>query len=980
MQRNTIFLACFFICVNCFSQQYPFVYYTPKDGLINSRVRNIKQDSKGRMLFTTYGGLSIYDGTRFTNYNQQDGLANELINDIVEITPDSFLVATNTQKLNTLVHGKIGVYQTEDNFYPTINRFFKSQNGNWYAVADEGLFEFKNKKFTRLPFIHSGKDLGTCLDKIAAWKNFFLIIPWNGELPQKMILYNSATGEISDAVTDKKIFDVAIDSKNIVWVTSSKGIKQLDLDDLEKGKIIFKEVSSPYNLLKNTSLFIDAVGNAWFYNDNEIRKISTQFKTQFFSNAEGLKAGNLTCLFQDKEGTMWMATDGNGVIKLKSTNIQLFTSVKSAEPMVVHAIYQQNDTTWIFNEADHSVYRLTGTETKQFSLPQKLSVSRIYSYHDQLFLSNPQEILSISHKNNAESYFHPQVFFKDSSLGIGTGLIDPFGSIISVTKANDERFLLSVLKKTRILMQYNLGALVDQMVFDNQKNIWLATRDDHILEFKLNPLNSSNYLQLVEDFSKGLPLMGARAIAIDNNNGVWIGTRYNGLYHFLLTNHQLKLKDHFTTKNGLTDNFIYTLACDNNNTIWAGTQTGLDKIFIKNNRRIIANIGKNNDNFQIVTRIEIAKDGTVWSLNNDGTFLKISPEASQSNPHTPSFLFTSIKVNNAALSESIKSFSHEQNNFFFTVAAPSFIDEKSIRYSYYLEGSSNHQWSELSNLSAFSFVGLNAGDYTLHVRCEFPESMYPPQEIMYSFIIQRPWWRTWWFITIMIAFSVFLMFLIVRDYYQRKLQKQKNILEKKQAIEKERTRIATDMHDDLGAGLSRIKFLSETIGIKKQQQKPIEEDVIKIREYSHEMIGKMGEIVWALNEKNDSLNDLIAYTRAYAVEYLSENGITCKVELSGNSENYFLSGEFRRNIFLSVKEILHNIVKHAQANNVSVNVEVTEDLKITICDDGIGFFHSEIRPFSNGLFNIEKRMKEIDGTSEITSMRGTTVILRAPLS
>lgn len=232
----------------------------------------------------------------------------------------------------------------------------------------------------------------------------------------------------------------------------------------------------------------------------------------------------------------------------------------------------------------------------------------------------------------------------------------------------------------------------------------------------------------------------------------------------------------------------------------------------------------------------------------------------------------------------------------------------------------------------------------------------------------------------MIAFSVFLMFLIVRDYYQRKLQKQKNILEKKQAIEKERTRIATDMHDDLGAGLSRIKFLSETIGIKKQQQKPIEEDVIKIREYSHEMIGKMGEIVWALNEKNDSLNDLIAYTRAYAVEYLSENGITCKVELSGNSENYFLSGEFRRNIFLSVKEILHNIVKHAQANNVSVNVEVTEDLKITICDDGIGFFHSEIRPFSNGLFNIEKRMKEIDGTSEITSMRGTTVILRAPLS
>jgi signal transduction histidine kinase len=79
------------------------------------------------------------------------------------------------------------------------------------------------------------------------------------------------------------------------------------------------------------------------------------------------------------------------------------------------------------------------------------------------------------------------------------------------------------------------------------------------------------------------------------------------------------------------------------------------------------------------------------------------------------------------------------------------------------------------------------------------------------------------------------------------------------------------MHDDLGSGLSRIKFLSETIGIKKHQLQPIEEDINKIRQYSHEMIDKMGEIVWALNEKNDSLTDLLSYTRSYTVEYLSQN-------------------------------------------------------------------------------------------------------------
>src|SRR5678815_6101301 len=115
----------------------------------------------------------------------------------------------------------------------------------------------------------------------------------------------------------------------------------------------------------------------------------------------------------------------------------------------------------------------------------------------------------------------------------------------------------------------------------------------------------------------------------------------------------------------------------------------------------------------------------------------------------------------------------------------------------------------------------------------------------------RDRWQTWWFRSVAGLLVIGLLIILFRFYYRRKLEKQMAILEKQQAIEKERTRIATDMHDDLGAGLSRIKFLSETIGIKKQQHEPIEDDITSIRQYSHEMIDKMGEIVWALNEKND---------------------------------------------------------------------------------------------------------------------------------
>ena len=204
-------------------------------------------------------------------------------------------------------------------------------------------------------------------------------------------------------------------------------------------------------------------------------------------------------------------------------------------------------------------------------------------------------------------------------------------------------------------------------------------------------------------------------------------------------------------------------------------------------------------------------------------------------------------------------------------------------------------------------------------------------------------------------------------------------LQRKMELEKERTRIATDMHDDLGAGLSRIKFLSETIGLKKQQQLPVEEEISSIREYSHDMIDKMGEIVWALNEKNDSLSDLLSYTRAYAVEYLSQNGIECKVNVPDEFSSLMVNGEFRRNIYLGVKEALHNIVKHAQASAVMIEISTKQRLTIVIKDNGTGFDANNTRPFSNGLINIRKRMADIGGEMKLESKNGTVLELSAPL-
>jgi len=178
--------------------------------------------------------------------------------------------------------------------------------------------------------------------------------------------------------------------------------------------------------------------------------------------------------------------------------------------------------------------------------------------------------------------------------------------------------------------------------------------------------------------------------------------------------------------------------------------------------------------------------------------------------------------------------------------------------------------------------------------------------------------------------------------------------------------------------LSRIRFLSQSILNKRINDEAISAELKKITSFSDEMSEKMGEIVWALNEKNDTLADLIAYSRSYAVEYLANHNIECEANTPLHLPGTFITGEMRRNIFLSVKECLHNIVKHAGATRVCFAVELKEIMKIVIHDNGKGIDWNNQRAYSNGIGNIKKRMKEINGEVTFLSDHGTKVTLTIP--
>src|SRR6185295_2924733 len=142
MQRKLLFLACFFVSAVVFAQEYPFVHYTPRDGLVSNHVKGIYQDSKGRIYFITQNGLSVYDGSRFTNYTSEDGLHNDVVNCVMEMGEDSVWVITNSSGINYLLNGQLKNLALKNATIPVINYLCRDNHNNLYAAADEGLFVF----------------------------------------------------------------------------------------------------------------------------------------------------------------------------------------------------------------------------------------------------------------------------------------------------------------------------------------------------------------------------------------------------------------------------------------------------------------------------------------------------------------------------------------------------------------------------------------------------------------------------------------------------------------------------------------------------------------------------------------------------------------------------------------------------------------------------------------------------------------------
>lgn len=275
-----------------------------------------------------------------------------------------------------------------------------------------------------------------------------------------------------------------------------------------------------------------------------------------------------------------------------------------------------------------------------------------------------------------------------------------------------------------------------------------------------------------------------------------------------------------------------------------------------------------------------------------------------------------------------------------------------------------------------------------------PKADYCGQQgtIPSGFVITRPppFWMRWEFIVpiTILVFGIGFAFAIVirRGQLERKnymLKEQAHIIERQRDLEVERNRIATEMHDELGSGLTSIHYWSEK-GLRESKIEETNRLYQQIKERSQQIMDSMREIIWAMNTRFDHTQYLTAYLHHFASKFAAEHDLNLKFEELGKSlpEGAFISGEIRRNLFFVFKEILCNIVKHSGCTSIIVTIEVTQHYCILISEmNGIGFDPEICLSKGNGIYNINQRIKAIQGDVKYaTTSHGTDIAISVPLN
>lgn len=461
------------------------------------------------------------------------------------------------------------------------------------------------------------------------------------------------------------------------------------------------------------------------------------------------------------------------------------------------------------------------------------------------------------------------------------------------------------------------------------------------------------------------------------SDSTWLGTE-RGLQ--LYQNKQITpaLKENWQ-KEGYS---AYGVLGDRQNRLWFSTNQGLRLYDLQTGRlsKFTEADGLPSDVFSPYAHL-LASDGKMW-FGTDAGLVVFHPDSIQLNTPTPNPYIEAMWINNVpyqpefAIGEADSlQLNYRQNTLDFELIAIGYYQPENSKLKYRLAGYDD-SWAAVPNGGFARFTKVPPGEYTLEIIGVNANEVEGAQKNLRIYI-KPPFWQRLWFQLLAILTVILFIASIVGAYYRRKLRAQQILLEKQKALQDERDRIAKELHDDLGGDLSNILYISDDLvfDLPEGEQKTQLERIAALAQGS---IDSMREFIWVKDASKNTLDDLIGKLLEFAPPYLADNKIACRFNLPEEKIPAIeLGSEKRRNIFLILKESLHNVVKHAQAREVNISVLMKEKkLFIKIRDDGRGFNPEQAAGSGNGLGNMQDRAAALPGKLDIQSTPGKGALLQ----
>ena len=948
MSRKIIIIGFFFLYTNCniqtWGQEIAIKTYTANDGLVANPVRRIFQDSKGFIWIATWEGLSKYDGHKFTNFNTANGLSHDLVNDVWELDNKLF-VAQNNGFVDIVQNDAVSGKPLTEKLL--VNQFHQLRGGKILVITDfNGICEFRKDHFVKPPQDlpnSSYHDLVDINDSLFLCIERGLGILWLFNRDYKLSTERKVGTELTCGYKD---------SKKRIWIGTDMGLKLLQPITNDKHNLGFISLPKQFAIPALQNAYICDVmesskGDFWIGTTQGLLRMKPDGSSYLLTKDDGLPSETVTCIFEDREKNIWIGTS-QGLAKFVTANSISFYSAKTGliADNVVDLTSLENGELLIS----------TGKGVQQYK-PVDRRFTIIPSDNDvpyYLFAQRPGPFLFYLQKMYEYDSFRQRIVSK-SSFPLSSYCIasDAEGNIFSGTDSG-----LFVYPKNAAATTSLKSFRITSLLLSQDGDLWVGTWYNGLYRIHYE-VTKNKVSSEVKDLTHQIKVKEIRSFFKDSNGNIWIGTRYDGAFRLSKKNNEDYHVTHIDQAAGLISNWVLSFAEDKDGSIWIGTRLGLDKLVFQNENIRVFNFSVNNNFFGQIEKIIPSSGSTIW-CRADGRLVEFSDEQLENQLPLPVYI-TSVILGDGSQNKSrlttdtTISLKHYQNQLHFEFSAPGFINEKQILYSYRLIGSNDVVWSNPSNEHSVSYASLRPGDYRFEVRT-LGWNMQWGKSTYFSFIIKPPFWQTWWFIGICVLFVGSLLYA----FYRYRI----NQVKKMQRV---RNRIATDLHDDIGSTLTNISILSELGNKNLQQPQQASKYLERIAEEVNASGQALDDIIWSVNSKNDTPEEMLVRMRRFAAELFDHSNVQCKLELKQTVTGKKMNMEQRRDLYLIYKESLNNIYKHAHAQKVNVELSMNKTtLTLTISDDGKGF-NPQLVTERNGLKNLKTRAEKWKGDIVISS-------------